>query len=99
MRPAATRRPLSDPRGTIGYVRVAAVPGPGRSGLLCELNEDGGRGQGQFPVMANDLAVAVSDRERAEGVRWVWADTARVYPVLARAGVRVRRCHDVALTE
>ena len=33
-----------------------------------------------------------------EPVRWVWADTSTVYPSLLRAGVRVGRCHDVALT-
>ena len=32
-------------------------------------------------------------------MRWVWADTSTVYPSLLRAGVRVDRCHDVALTE
>jgi DNA polymerase-1 len=32
-------------------------------------------------------------------VRWVWADTAEVYPGLLAAGIRVERCHDVALTE
>ena len=31
-------------------------------------------------------------------MRWVWADTSTVYPSLLRAGVRVDRCHDVALT-
>jgi len=32
-------------------------------------------------------------------VRWVWAATADIYPALLRAGVRVERCHDIALTE
>ena len=32
-------------------------------------------------------------------MRWVWAATAEIYPALLRAGVRVRRCHDVELTE
>jgi DNA polymerase family A len=31
-------------------------------------------------------------------VRWVWADTSTIYPSLLRSGVRVDRCHDVALT-
>ncbi|MEU6740410.1 bifunctional 3'-5' exonuclease/DNA polymerase [Streptosporangium sandarakinum] len=31
--------------------------------------------------------------------RWVWADTRAVYPALLDAGVRVGRCHDLALTE
>ena len=32
-------------------------------------------------------------------MRWVWAATTGVYPALLRAGVRVERCHDIALTE
>jgi hypothetical protein len=32
-------------------------------------------------------------------VRWVWADTSTIYPSLLRSGVRVDRCHDIALTE
>ncbi|WP_435829429.1 bifunctional 3'-5' exonuclease/DNA polymerase [Nonomuraea muscovyensis] len=31
--------------------------------------------------------------------RWVWADTREAYPPLLDAGVRVSRCHDLALTE
>ena len=38
------------------------------------------------------------ERVPREPVRWVWADTSTVYPSLLRAGVRVDRCHDVALT-
>ncbi|TFD64929.1 bifunctional 3'-5' exonuclease/DNA polymerase [Cryobacterium sp. Hb1] len=29
--------------------------------------------------------------------RWVWEDTARIYPVLLEAGIRVQRCHDLRL--
>ena len=32
-------------------------------------------------------------------MRWVWADTAELYPGLLAAGIRVERCHDVTLTE
>jgi DNA polymerase-1 len=35
----------------------------------------------------------------AGAARWVWPDTAETYPGLVRAGVRVERCHDLALTE
>ncbi|ETK32487.1 3'-5' exonuclease [Microbispora sp. ATCC PTA-5024] len=35
----------------------------------------------------------------AERPRWVWADARRVYPSLLARGVRVSRCHDLALTE
>jgi DNA polymerase-1 len=43
-----------------------------------------------------DLAAALRTRRAS---RWVWPDTASVYPALLRAGVRVERCHDLALTE
>ncbi|KAB8192283.1 bifunctional 3'-5' exonuclease/DNA polymerase [Nonomuraea phyllanthi] len=46
-----------------------------------------------------DLAGAVRELEAAERPRWVWADAREVYPDLIGAGVRVSRCHDVALTE
>lgn len=46
-----------------------------------------------------DLAAAVRSLEAAERPRWVWADARRVYPALLAAGVRLSRCHDVALTE
>ncbi|WP_212735393.1 bifunctional 3'-5' exonuclease/DNA polymerase [Herbidospora galbida] len=46
-----------------------------------------------------DLAAAVAEVEAREAPRWVWADTRRVYPGLLARGVRVARCHDVALTE
>jgi DNA polymerase family A len=78
-------------------VRVAVVVGPGNSGLLCELGEDGS-GRGPY-VEAEGLAAAVGRCERAGDVRWVWPATSAVYPALLRAGVRVRRCHDVTLTE
>jgi DNA polymerase-1 len=48
---------------------------------------------------APDLATAIRDREAAGPVRWVWAATTEIYPTLLRAGVRVRRCHDLELTE
>jgi len=51
------------------------------------------------PVLVPDLAAAIRDRERSGDVRWVWPSTAEVYPALLRAGVRVERCHDAALTE
>lgn len=38
-------------------------------------------------------------REAGTSPRWVWANTSQHYPALLRAGTRVARCHDVALTE
>ncbi len=78
-------------------MRVALAPGPGQSGLLCELGEDGSR-HGPF-VLANDLAAAVRRYEGSGSVRWVWSATSQDYPALLRAGVRAARCHDVTLTE
>ncbi|NRQ30544.1 bifunctional 3'-5' exonuclease/DNA polymerase [Nonomuraea sp. NN258] len=54
---------------------------------------------GGSPRRPGDLAGAVLDLERAERPRWVWAETGEVYPALLGAGVRVSRCHDLALTE
>jgi DNA polymerase-1 len=61
------------------------------------LAEDG-TGRGEY-VKADDFAGLVAQYERSGDVRWIWASCATVYPALLRAGVRVRRCHDVALTE
>ncbi|WP_439565808.1 bifunctional 3'-5' exonuclease/DNA polymerase [Microcella sp.] len=44
------------------------------------------------------LAAAVAERE-AEHPRWVWTDTAQWYPPLLAAGVRIERCHDLALVD
>jgi DNA polymerase-1 len=46
-----------------------------------------------------DLAAAVGQREASEAPRWLWAFTGVLYPRLLGAGVRVARCHDLALTE
>src|SRR6266705_5450042 len=88
---------MSDPCGTIGFVRVAVVAGTDGSALLCELAADGGPRGG--PVSAKDLCAAVAGYEQSGPVRWVWASGARLYPSLLRAGVRVARCHEVELTE
>ncbi|WP_138997040.1 bifunctional 3'-5' exonuclease/DNA polymerase [Rhodococcus zopfii] len=45
-----------------------------------------------------DLAEVVRTVEAADRPRWVWSNTAGVYPTLLRAGVRIRRCHDLATT-
>jgi DNA polymerase-1 len=78
-------------------VHVAVVAGPGRGCLLSELSGDGAD-HGRI-VQHDDLFAAVAEREQAGGVRWVWAACGDIYPALLRAGVRVQRCHDVALTE
>ncbi|WP_205473336.1 bifunctional 3'-5' exonuclease/DNA polymerase [Nocardioides sp. SYSU D00038] len=41
--------------------------------------------------------VAAREAEERDPPRWVWDDTARWYPPLLAAGVRVARCHDLRL--
>lgn len=85
-------------RVLIGVVAGAgggsAAHGPG---TLQPLHPDG-RAAGEAEHVP-DLAVAVRDHEAAGPVRWVWPATTEIYPALLRAGVRVRRCHDLGLTE
>ncbi len=45
-----------------------------------------------FPAYVAEREAAVDDP------RWVWDDTARWYPSLLAAGVRVERCHDLRLS-
>ncbi|GAA4069985.1 bifunctional 3'-5' exonuclease/DNA polymerase [Nonomuraea soli] len=46
----------------------------------------------------DDVAAAVRRLEH-DRPRWVWADAREAYTPLVRDGVRVSRCHDLALTE
>jgi DNA polymerase family A len=73
------------------------APGPGQSGLLCELGADGSRPGSR--VQVNDLVGAIREYEASGSVRWIWSATAGEYPPLLRAGIRTARCHDVALAE
>jgi DNA polymerase I len=53
---------------------------------------------GAHEIAAADLASYVGEREAgADRPRWVWDDTARWYPPLLAAGVRVERAHDLRL--
>jgi len=47
-------------------------------------------------VTVADLAAYVEGRE-LDAPRWVWDDTARWYPPLLAAGIRIQRCHDLRL--
>jgi len=53
-------------------------------------------GDGEQQVGLADLPAYVRARE-PDAPRWVWDDTARWYPPLLAAGVRVARCHDLRL--
>jgi DNA polymerase family A len=79
--------------GVVGDGGSAAHGG----GRLLSLHADG-RPAGPVEQVA-DLAAAIRSGEAAGDVRWVWPATAEIYPALLRAGVRVRRCHDLELTE
>ena len=48
-------------------------------------------------VAVADLPAYVEARE-VDAPRWVWDDTARWYPPLLAAGIRVERCHDLRLS-
>ncbi|MFY0408666.1 bifunctional 3'-5' exonuclease/DNA polymerase [Solicola sp. PLA-1-18] len=69
-------------------VRLSRLPGERVSVV-----DDGGT----HAIAAAEVPAWVAERE-ADDPRWVWDDTARWYPPLLDAGVRVRRCHDLRLT-
>lgn len=73
-----------------------AEAGSGATVALQDVDDDGAPGR-RAVVAAGDLPAAVARREADDGPRWVWDDTARRYPALLAAGVRVRRCHDLRL--
>src|SRR3954447_12096127 len=53
-------------------------------------------GRDEADLAMSDLPAYVRERE-VDRPRWVWDDTARWYPPLLAAGVRVERCHDLRL--
>ena len=69
--------------------RISLSRLPGERVLVVE---DGG----QQELTLAELPAYVGARE-VEAPRWVWDDTARWYPPLLDAGVRVERCHDLRL--
>ncbi|GAA3802970.1 bifunctional 3'-5' exonuclease/DNA polymerase [Cellulomonas soli] len=70
---------------------------PARPGDVLLQEADGtGRPGARHAVPAEDVPAAVARHEQ-DGPRWVWDDTARRYPPLLAAGVRVDRCHDLRL--
>ncbi|MDQ1652090.1 MAG: polymerase [Cryptosporangiaceae bacterium] len=78
-------------------MRIAVVGTWGGGALLRSLADDGSPSGPAEQVP--DLVAAVREREARESPRWVWASTSEVYPGLLGAGVRVARCHDLALVE
>jgi len=78
-------------------VRVAVVSGPGQSGLLRELNEDGSPTGNAVAV--TDVVAAIREYEANAEVRWVWPSADGTYQRLLESGVRVARCHDITLAD
>lgn len=76
------------------WVVVGAIEG----GLLGAVEiAEGGAPAPPTPIDAGGLAEFVARRETEASPRWVWHDTAAVYPALLDSGVRVERCHDLRL--
>ena len=81
-----------------GLVRCVVVPEvEGGAGWL-HLVDEAGEPVGPAEHVRN-LASAVAARERADAPRWVLPSAEAVYPVLLDAGVVLRRCVDLSLTE
>ncbi|WP_420897902.1 bifunctional 3'-5' exonuclease/DNA polymerase [Cryobacterium algoricola] len=69
----------------------------GNGEILVEVLNDSGVTLGPArPVSAHDFPSLVRHEELGSP-RWVWEDTASIYPVLLEAGVRVERAHDLRL--
>ncbi|MBB3726632.1 bifunctional 3'-5' exonuclease/DNA polymerase [Nonomuraea dietziae] len=71
--------------------------------MYVALTSDPSGGGSLLPVggelrRVDDLVRAVREMEE-DRPRWVFADARHLYPGLLAAGVRVSRCHDLALTE
>ncbi|MBR8744302.1 bifunctional 3'-5' exonuclease/DNA polymerase [Nocardiopsis sp. MG754419] len=81
-------------------MRIAVVADGEGGGRLRELDGASPAGTDRH---VSDLVAEIRRIEREADAssppRWVWASTEDVYPELVRAGVRVRRCHDVEHTE
>jgi DNA polymerase-1 len=75
--------------------------GGGRLALLAEPSADTGTVATAIAEVRTvpDLAPVIRELESAHEPRWIWADTARLYPDLLRGGIRIARCHDVVLVD
>ncbi|GAA3552093.1 bifunctional 3'-5' exonuclease/DNA polymerase [Microlunatus spumicola] len=70
-----------------------ALAAAGEAVEVAVLDRSGRTSQGQR-IAWTELPARVRELE-AQGPRWVWADTGRVYPALLDAGVAVARCQDL----
>ncbi|MGI6872383.1 bifunctional 3'-5' exonuclease/DNA polymerase [Amycolatopsis sp. 3B14] len=53
----------------------------------------------QQRLPGHHLAEHLETLERTEAPRWVFPSVPQLYPLLLRSNLRLRRCHDLALTE
>jgi DNA polymerase-1 len=74
--------------------RISLSRLPGDLALVVESGSAPEIARHEIPLA--DVADYVAGRE-ADRPRWVWDDTARWYPPLLDAGIRVERCHDLRL--
>lgn len=79
----------------IEFIVVSETPGGHVHASL--LGPDAADAADAAVLSRDELARAVARLEREHHPRWVWDDTARWYPGLLAAGVRVERCHDLRL--
>ncbi|HUK68448.1 MAG TPA: bifunctional 3'-5' exonuclease/DNA polymerase [Streptosporangiaceae bacterium] len=78
-------------------MRIAVAADSRGDGLIRRLNDDGT--PAAPPEHVAGVADAVAALEREASPRWVWASSARIYPAMLGADVRVASCHDVRLIE
>lgn len=76
---------------------VAVAEDDGEAGWLQHVDDSGAAVGAPEPV--DDLPAAIAGRERLDGPRWVIPSVELLYPRLLAAGVVLRRCTDLALTE
>lgn len=57
------------------------------------------RARGRRGLSPDEFAAFAGELERECGPRWVFSAVEQVYPMLLRAGLRLRRCHDLNLVE
>lgn len=77
-------------------MQIVLAPAPGL--VRATMLSDGDEVLSSRRIAVEDLPGWVARREDSDPPRWVWPDTAVLYPVLLRAGVRVARCADLRLS-
>lgn len=64
--------------------------------IVATLDQHGSPSSPSRHLSLNEFFRYVREQERGT-TRWVWEDTARIYPVLLNQDIRVQRCHDLRL--